>query len=222
VTLAWFPPAGTDGLRPLLDQQQLVQITQAAMTSSQFWILPSAESTGPLTFGDAAREAVTRHGEFTSGQIVPVVPVIGKPAGGRIPPLDKILGKPTGYQVYLEGPAGVTSFGMSPGAKPGTWNLDSRGELLNWTKAIAEVGRDVGFVPTRAVVTHTAFGIDGKSAVILSWLVFTDARGRTLAATLRDLPPTGVTWKLGAEPLQSGALHPFATIFTTVTATPSR
>jgi len=220
--LSWFPPSGTDGLRPLLDQQQLVQLTQAAMVSPEFWIVPSSDSTAEITFGEAARKHVDEAGEFTAGTVVPVVPVLRAPPAGRSLAFDQLFGKPTGYQVYLEGPAGVTSFGMTPGAKPGMWILDSRGEMLNWPKTIGALSREVGFVATRAAVTHTAFGAEGKRAVYLTWAVFPDARGQIVAAALRDLPPNGETWKLAGDPLHSGAIYPLASIFTTVSATPSR
>jgi hypothetical protein len=109
---------------------------------------------------------------------------------------------------------------MVPTTKPGEWSLDSRGELLNWSKSIDALGRNVGFVATKAAVTHTAFGVEGKRAVVLTWALFTDARGRVVVAALRDLPPTSGTWAIGGEPLHSGAIYPFASIFTTVTATP--
>jgi hypothetical protein len=96
VKLAWFPPDGTDGLRPFLDQQQLVALTQAAMTSPQFWLLPSADSTAPIVFGDAARKAVTEHGEFTGGTIVPIVPVVHALKAGKTAPFDSLFGKPSG------------------------------------------------------------------------------------------------------------------------------
>ena len=218
--LAWFPPDSTDGLRPLLDQQELRELTQVAMVSPQFWILPSSDSTAPITFGEVARTHVDDSGEFTAGTVVPVVPLLRAPRAGTSLSFDWMFGTPTGYQVYLEGPAGVTSFGMTPGARPGTWVMDSRGELLNWPKTISALNRKAGFVATHGAITHTAFAVQGKRALYLTWAVFPDARGQVVAAALRDLPPTGDAWKLAGDSLHSGAIYPLASIFSTVTATP--
>jgi hypothetical protein len=221
LVVPWFPPPGTDGLRHVVDATQLAELSHAAMATPEFWAGRSDGASPTVVFGDSARKLMSAGGGFTEATIVPVRPLTTKAPGPTEATVTSLLGKPSSFQVFLSGPAGLTSFGLRPSGRSGEWLLDPRGELYNWPSVIDALGRSVGFVATSAVVTHGAYLTDAKRVLYLSWAIFRDAGGREVAIALRDMPLTGDTWTLGGQPLGATKVFPSRSIFETVTATPS-
>jgi hypothetical protein len=223
LTAPWFPPPGVNGIAPLVNADYISKLTYAISGNQQFWIARPTDKNRPLSFGTDAASLLATSTGFSVGAIVPVRRVDpALVASGTTPtdPVKAIEPSPTGYQVALKGDVGLTSFGVRPNAKAGDWLLDPNGELVNWAAALETV-KAAGMTPTGAYITRTAFALEGKPVLYLSWGVFEDkATGKALAVALHQPPAIAATWGIGGQQLKMGAAYDPATIFKPVTVTP--